>query len=123
MKTEVSDILGRLRRLLPKIEQEEARRQRWDKWLQSVMKNGLGGASESEIKGVLSKRYLRAPAPAKKTPPKRSREQERRLKLQGKYIGAIRTLKVREKARVKAVLDKDGVRAAIALAKQLSEVK
>jgi hypothetical protein len=130
MKNELSGILVRLRRLVPKIQKEEARRQRFDKWLRSIMKSGLGGASESEIKAVLSKRYgLRAPKPAKKTPPKRTppkrtREHERRLKLQGKYIAAVRNLKAVDKARVKAVLAKDGVRPAIALGKQLmSEVK
>jgi hypothetical protein len=42
------------------------------------------------------------------------------LKLQGQYMGHIRMLKPRQKVRVKALRQKKGMRAAIALAQQLS---
>jgi hypothetical protein len=43
------------------------------------------------------------------------------LKLQGQYMGYIRNLKPRQKARVKALKAAKGFRAAIGLAKQLAE--
>jgi hypothetical protein len=43
------------------------------------------------------------------------------LKLQGQYMGYIRNLKPRQKARVKALKAKKGYRPAIALAKRLAE--
>jgi hypothetical protein len=43
------------------------------------------------------------------------------LKLQGQYMGYIRTLRPRAKARVRAVREKKGVQAAIALAKRLAK--
>lgn len=42
------------------------------------------------------------------------------LKLQGRYMGYVRRLKPREKARIRAVKHKRGYRAAIRLAKQLA---
>lgn len=42
------------------------------------------------------------------------------LKLQGQYMGYLRTLKPRQKARVKALRATKGVRAAITLAKDLA---
>jgi hypothetical protein len=42
------------------------------------------------------------------------------LKLQGQYMGYIRTLPPRSKARVRGVREKDGVRAAISLARRLA---
>lgn len=44
------------------------------------------------------------------------------LKLQGQYMGYLRSLKPRQKARVKAVRAKNGVRAAITLAKKLASL-
>ncbi len=43
------------------------------------------------------------------------------LKLQGQYMGYIRNLKPREKARVKALKRTKGFRAAIRLAKRLAQ--
>jgi len=42
------------------------------------------------------------------------------LKLQGQYMGYLRTLKPRQKARVKALRTAKGVRPAIALARKLA---
>lgn len=42
------------------------------------------------------------------------------LKLQGAYIGHMRHLKPRQKAEVKAIREKRGMEAAVALAKRLS---
>ena len=43
------------------------------------------------------------------------------LKLQGSYMGYLRNLNPRQKAQVKALRGKKGVRAAIAMAKKMSE--
>ena len=43
------------------------------------------------------------------------------LKLQGQSMGNLRNLKPRQKARVKAVREKKGMRAAIAVAKKMSQ--
>jgi len=115
--TEVGDVLARLRRLLPKIEKEEARRKKWNAWFQSIMRNGFASASETEIRDVLSRRYA---VPRRSSKP-RTRDHERRLKLQGKYIAAIRTLNKRERGQFRAALHKEGVRPAIVLAKRLAE--
>lgn len=42
------------------------------------------------------------------------------LKLQGQYMGYLRALKPRQKARVKALRAKSGVRAAISLARRMA---
>ena len=42
------------------------------------------------------------------------------LKLQGQYMGYVRRLKPRQKAQVKAVREKKGMRAAIAVARRLA---
>jgi predicted membrane metal-binding protein len=58
------------------------------------------------------------------TPPRRklklSPERRRALKLQGQYLGNMRQLKPAQKARVKAVKAKNGMRAAIAMARKLA---
>jgi len=51
---------------------------------------------------------------------KLSRARRASLRLQGQYMGYLRTLKPREKARVKALRAAKGVRPAIALARQLA---
>jgi len=43
------------------------------------------------------------------------------LKLQGQYIGGLRNLKPKQKARVKALRAKSGLRAAIRMAKRLAK--
>lgn len=43
------------------------------------------------------------------------------LKLQGQYIGYLRNLKPRQKARVKALRAKKGLRAAVAMARRLAK--
>jgi hypothetical protein len=45
------------------------------------------------------------------------------LKLQGRYIGHLRSLKPRQKARVKALMATKGARAAISLAKKLARAQ
>lgn len=45
------------------------------------------------------------------------------LKLQGQYMGHLRNLKPRQKARVKAVRATKGVRAAITLARRLAQAR
>jgi len=59
------------------------------------------------------------------TPPRRklklSPERRRALKLQGRYLGYMRQLSPGQKAKVKAVKAKKGMRAAIAMAKRLAK--
>jgi hypothetical protein len=43
-----------------------------------------------------------------------------RLKLQGRYMGTLRGLKPRDRARVKKIRARKGVRAAIAAARRMS---
>ncbi len=58
--------------------------------------------------------------PARRRPKLRlSPERRAALKLQGQYMGYIRNLKPREKARVKAFRVRKGIQAAISLAKRL----
>jgi len=45
------------------------------------------------------------------------------LKLQGQYMGYLRSVKPRQKARVKALRAKKGVRAAISLARELARTR
>jgi hypothetical protein len=47
-------------------------------------------------------------------------EFRRKLKLQGKYMGTMRGLKPRQRARVKKIRAAKGVRAAIAAAKRMA---
>jgi len=58
------------------------------------------------------------------TPPRRklrlSPERRRALKLQGSYLGYMRQLKPTQKAKVKAVKAKKGMRVAIATARRLA---
>jgi hypothetical protein len=49
-----------------------------------------------------------------------SPERRRALKLQGSYLGYMRQLKPTQKAKVKAVKAKKGMRAAIAMARRLA---
>ena len=64
-------------------------------------------------------RGVSAPAPKRKLKltPKRRAE----LKLQGAYMGYLRQLKARHKAEVKALREKKGYPAAIALAKRMAK--
>ena len=64
-------------------------------------------------------RVPRGPRPARKL--KLSPERMAALKLQGQYIGYIRTLPPRQKQRVQAVRAEKGIRAAIAQAKKLAK--
>lgn len=50
-----------------------------------------------------------------------SRERRAALKLHGQYIGQLRSLKPRQKARVKALRATKGVQAAITFAKRLAK--
>jgi hypothetical protein len=60
--------------------------------------------------------------PAARRPPKLKLSAARRaaLKLQGQYMGYIRSLKPRQKARVRALRESKGVEAAIVLARKLA---
>jgi hypothetical protein len=64
------------------------------------------------------------PATTKAKPPRRklklSPERRRALKLQGQYLGYMRQLKPTQKAKVKAVKAKKGMRAAIATARRMA---
>jgi len=72
----------------------------------------VGPALEAAARGP------RAPRPARKLT--LSAERMAALKLQGQYIGYIRTLAARKKQRVQALREKKGVRAAIAYARKLA---
>lgn len=61
-----------------------------------------------------------AAPPAPRRPRKLSPERRAALKLQGSYIGHVRKLSLKQRARVKKVREDKGVRAAIRLAKALS---
>jgi hypothetical protein len=52
--------------------------------------------------------------------PKLSPARRAALKVQGQYLGSLRSLKARQRAHVKAVRASKGARAAIALAKRLA---
>jgi hypothetical protein len=73
--------------------------------LAPALEAALGGTSNPSPRG----RKLRL------SPARRSA-----LKLQGQYMGRLRSLKPRQKARVKALRAAKGVRPAIAFAKRLS---
>jgi hypothetical protein len=64
-----------------------------------------------------------APAAAVHAPRKLNLTPQRRaaLKLQGQYMGYLRGLKPRQKARVKALAASKGVRAAVSLARELAK--
>lgn len=62
-----------------------------------------------------------APAPRAKRRLKLSRARRAALKTQGQYIGYLRGLKPRQRARVKAQTAAKGVMAGLALAKRLAK--
>jgi hypothetical protein len=86
-----------IRRALTAIDRSLAR-------LFAATKRGGRGAS---VKRVPPRRKL-------KLSPKRRAE----LKLQGQYMGSLRKLKPRQRAQVKALREKKGTKAAIAMAKR-----
>lgn len=59
---------------------------------------------------------------AERSPKKQHLSPKRRaqLKLQGKYIGYVRQLRLKQKAEVRMLLEKKGMRAAIQMARRLS---
>jgi len=61
-----------------------------------------------------------AAPPVPRRPRKLSPERRAALKLQGSYIGHVRKLSLKQRARVKKLRSEKGVRAAIRLAKALS---
>ena len=73
----------------------------------------LGPALEAAV------RSSTAP-PVPRRPRKLSPERRAALKLQGSYIGHVRKLSLKQRARVKKLRAEKGVRAAIRLAKALS---
>ena len=84
---------------------------------------------EGQLRGLvpllaLATRASVPPAKTKASPLGRklklSPERRRALKLQGSYLGYMRHLKPAQKARVKAVKAKKGMRAAIGMAKKLA---
>jgi hypothetical protein len=70
--------------------------------------------------GPLLEAAARRAAPAARRPRNLSPERRAALKLHGSYIGHVRKLSLRQRARVKKVREEKGVRAAIRLAKALS---
>jgi hypothetical protein len=112
----------RLRRLLLRIEKEDARRKRFDQALRSAMRNGLGGMSEIVVRKALAKRYA-VPQAKKKNLRRLSRASQQRLKLQGQYMGSIRNLTLEKRAAVRSLLKEKGIRAALAHARELSSSK
>ena len=52
--------------------------------------------------------------------PRLSAEQRRALKLQGKYMGTMRGLKPTQRARIKSIRARKGIRAAIAAAQRMA---
>jgi hypothetical protein len=52
--------------------------------------------------------------------PRLTAKDRARLKLQGRYMGTLRGLKLRDRARVKKVRAENGIRAAIAAARRLA---
>ena len=75
----------------------------------------LVALTNGDGRGVPSERL------AKKRKLKLSPKRRAALKLQGSYMGYLRNLKPRQKAQVKAVRAKRGIRAAIAVAKRMVE--
>ena len=73
----------------------------------------LGPALEAAARGA-------AAPPGPRRPRNLSPERRAALKLQGSYIGHVRKLSLRQRARVKKLRSEKGVRAAIRLAKALS---
>lgn len=73
----------------------------------------LGPALEAAARGSAS-------PPVPRPPRKLSRERRAALKLQGQYIGHVRKLSLRQRARVKKLREAKGVRAAIRFAMKLA---
>jgi hypothetical protein len=91
-----------------------------------VIARSLGSISEALARLVplveSSNGASAAVAPAARTPRKLNLSPQRRaaLKLQGQYMGYLRGLKPRQKARVKALAASKGVRAGVSLARELA---
>lgn len=77
--------------------------------VREVLDGAFGGAGKRGRKAGVAGRVSK-PASAKV---------QRSRKLQGQYLGALKSLKGAERARVKATAKNDGVAAAVALAKKL----
>jgi len=93
---------------------QEALRSSVNKW--SRLHQDLG------TRGLRSQRRGRPPGRVDKTPRRKLRlspARRRTLKLQGSYMGYMRQLKPKQKARVKAVKEKKGFPAAIAAARRM----
>ena len=73
----------------------------------------VGPALEAAARGA-------AAPPGPRRPRNLSPERRAALKLQGSYIGHVRKLSLKQRARVKKLRSEKGVRAAIRLAKALS---
>jgi len=74
-------------------------------------------ASFSRIAPALVKQSTRASASRRK--PRFTAKQRAALKLQGRYMGTLRGLKPRQRAKVKRVRAAKGIRAAIAAARRM----
>ncbi len=55
--------------------------------------------------------------------PRLSQDQRRALKLQGKYMGTMRGLSAAQRSKIKRIRSKQGIRAAIAAARKLTNSK
>lgn len=100
-------------------------RVRWGQ-IQKVLKGRLEEIQKLRERLVSLERLVGRAAPAKRRRPARKRARRalspktRALRrLQGKYMGYVRNLKAAEKARVRAVREKQGIEAAIRLAASL----
>jgi hypothetical protein len=100
-------------------------RVRWSQ-IQKVLRGRLEEIQKLRERLVSLERLVGRAAPAKSRRPARKRARRalspktRALRrLQGKYMGYVRNLKAAEKARVRAVREKQGIEAAIKLAASL----
>jgi hypothetical protein len=99
----------------------KARRRSIRRELQSISRS-LASVSRAFARlGPVLEAMARGTNPALVPRPRNLSPQRRaELKLQGSYIGHVRKLKLRQRARVKKLREDKGVRAAIRLAKALS---
>jgi hypothetical protein len=73
-----------------------------------------------EVSGAVRTLRRSAPAKARKAAKRISKARRAAQQAQGRYLGAIRRLSVTARAKVKAIREKSGVRAAIAAAKKMA---
>jgi len=99
-----------------------ARRRSIRRELQSISRSRAAASRAFARLGPVLEALARGGAGAAAVPRPRNLSPERRaeLKLQGSYIGHVRKLNLKQRAKVKKLREQKGVRAAIRLAKALS---